>query len=216
MSTEAVVKPHAVAVRIKHRAQQDPAWVRWGLTLFALAIVGLLVVVPVVNIFAEALSDGLRAYWNNLFADPDTRQSIFLTLTVVPIALVANIIFGITAAWAIARFNFPGRTLLTALIDLPFSVSPVAAGLMFVLIFGLQGYFGPFLRRDGYSIMPYVISILAVGLFVLLFFLFRPTSRSARRSVWKHPWLSVPVGSGVVFALLFFVQQYFHVWPRNQ
>ena len=216
MSTEALLRPHAVAVTVRRHAQEDPAWVRWSLTLFALAVVGLLVVVPVVNIFAEALSEGLRAYWNNLFADPDTRQSVFLTLTVVPIALVANIVFGLTAAWTIARFNFPGRTLLTSLIDLPFSVSPVVAGLMFVLIFGLQGYLGPFLRRDGYSVMPYLISILGVGLFILLFFLFRPNSHPASQAFWKYPWLSVLIGSAAAFSLLLFIQQYFHVWPRNQ
>jgi len=216
MSTEALVRPHAVAVTIRRHAQEDPAWVRWSLTLFALAVVGLLVVVPVVNVFAEALSEGLRVYWNNLFADPDTRQSIFLTLTVVPIALAANIVFGLAAAWAIARFNFPGRTLLTALIDLPFSVSPVVAGLMFVLIFGLQGYFGPFLRRDGYSVMPYLISIVGVGLFILLFLLLRPSNCQTRKGFWKYPWLSVLTGSGAVFSLLLFVQLYFHVWPRNQ
>lgn len=216
MSTEALVKPHVATVTIRRRAQEDPAWVRWGLTLFALAVVGLLVVVPVVNIFATALSDGLRTYWDNLFTDPDTRQSIFLTLTVVPIALVANIIFGLMAAWAIARFNFPGRTLLTALIDLPFSVSPVVAGLMFVLIFGLQGYLGPFLRRDGYSIMPYLVSILAVGVFIVLFFLFQPTNPQAHRGLWKHSWFSVLVGSGAVFAIFLLLQLYFHLWPQNQ
>jgi len=216
MSTEALVKSSAVTLTIRRHAQEDAAWVRWSLTLFALAVVGLLVVVPVVNVFAEALSEGLRAYWNNLFADPDTRQSIFLTLTVVPIALVANVVFGLAAAWAVARFNFPGRTLLTALIDLPFSVSPVVAGLMFVLIFGLQGYLGPLLRRDGYSVMPYLISILGVGLFILLFFLFRPNSHQRSQAFWKYPWLSVPIGSAAVFSLLFFIQQYFHIWPRNQ
>src|SRR5438876_6785627 len=215
MSTEAILKPQGLA-GVRSQAQEDPAWVRWSLTLFALAVVGVLVVIPVVNIISEALSEGLSVYCKNLFADPDTRQSIILTLTVVPIALVANVIFGLTAAWSIARFNFPGRTLLTALIDLPFSVSPVVAGLIFVLIFGLQGYFGPFLRRDGYSIMPYVISILGTGLFTLLFFLFRPSNVQARRGFWKYAWLSVFVGSGVVFGVLLFAQQYFHVWPRNQ
>src|SRR5215472_916520 len=216
MNTEALLRPHQVSVQIRSHAQGDPAWVRLSLTLFALAAVGLLVVVPVINVFTEALSDGLHAYWNNLFGDPDTRQSIFLTLTVVPIALVANIVFGLAAAWAIARFNFPGRTLLTALIDLPFSVSPVVAGLMFVLIFGLQGYFGPFLRRDGYSVMPYLISIVGVGLFMLLFLLVRPSNRQTRKGFWKYPWLSVLTGSGVVFFLLLFVQLCFHVWPHNQ
>ena len=221
MSTEAIVKPQVIAVVKKRQVQEDPAWVRWSLTLFALAVIGVLVVVPVVNIFSVALSEGVSVYWNNLFADPDTRQSIILTLTVVPIALVANVIFGLTAAWSIARFNFPGRTLLTALIDLPFSVSPVVAGLMFVLIFGLQGYLGPFLRRDGYSVMPYLISILGAGLFVPLFFLFRPSdvrpgNAQARHRFWKRSWLSLLVGSSAVFGVLLFAQQYFHVWPRNQ
>src|SRR3989454_12445276 len=131
MNTEAILeKPQAIAGARIRQAQQDPAWVRWGLTLAVLAVVGVLVVIPVVNIFAEALSEGVGVYWKNLFADPDTRQSIILTLTVAPIALVANLIFGLAAAWAIARFNFPGRTLLTALIDLPFSVSPVVAVLV--------------------------------------------------------------------------------------
>ena len=156
--TAADARP-AVAGRRVRQAQQDPAWVRWGLTLAAAAVVGVLIVIPVVHVFAGALSEACGVYWDNLFGDPDTRHSILLTLTVVPLALVANVVFGVAAAWAIARFRFPGRTVLTALIDLPFSVSPVVAGLMFVLIFGLQGYFGPFLRRDGYAIMPYLTSL---------------------------------------------------------
>src|SRR5215203_4833079 len=148
------------------KAQQDPAWVRWSLTGLAVGVVGVLVVIPVVNIFVEALSEGVGAYWANLFDDPDTRHAMLLTLTVVPFALAANLVFGIAAAWAIARFEFRGRTLLTSLIDLPFAVSPVVAGLMFVLIFGLQGYLGPFLRRDGYTVMPYLTSLVAVVLFV--------------------------------------------------
>jgi sulfate/thiosulfate transport system permease protein len=132
--------------RRMRQAQQDPLWVRWSLILAAVAVVGVLIVVPVVHVFAGALSEGVRVYWDNLVADADTRHSILLTLTVVPLALAANVVFGIAAAWAIARFRFPGRTVLTAMIDLPFSVSPVVAGLMLVLIFGLQGYVGPFLR----------------------------------------------------------------------
>ena len=217
MSSETLVeKPDAIAVAGLRHIQEDPAWVRWGLTAAALVVVGVLVVIPVVNIFYEALREGVGVYWKNLVADPDTRQSIFLTLTVVPIALVANIIFGVAAAWCISRFNFPGRTFLTAVIDLPFSVSPVVAGLMFVLIFGLQGYFGPFLRRDGYAVMPYLISFLGVFLLVVLYFLFRPRNPKARRGLWDHPWLSILLGGLVVFGLLFFIQQYFELWPRNK
>lgn len=198
------------------RAQQDPAWVRWSLTLLAVSVVGVLVVIPVVNIFVQALSEGIEVYWNNLFSDPDTRHSMLLTLTVVPLALVANIVFGVAAAWSIARFKFPGRTLLIALIDLPFAVSPVVAGLMFVLIFGLQGYLGPFLRRDGYSIMPYLTSLLGVAVFVVAFHLLRPTDPQARRGLWNYPWLVAVAGSAAVFLLLFVVQQELELWPRHQ
>src|SRR5687768_3416598 len=105
-----------VAVRAR-RAQQDPVWVRWGLIAAMLLVVGVLVIIPVVHVFAQALVDGVGVYWDNLFNDPDTLHSIILTLTVAPAALVANLLFGIAAAWAIARFSFPGRTVLTTLID---------------------------------------------------------------------------------------------------
>ncbi len=204
--------PRAAGAR---RSQQDPAWVRWTLTAAALLTVGVLVGVPVVNVFYEALKEGLGTYVQNLFFDPDTRQAIVLTLTVVPIALAANIIFGVVAAWAIARFRFPGRSLLTALIDLPFSVSPVVAGLMFVLIFGLQGYLGPFLRRDGYAVMPYLISLLGVLVLSGVYVFLRPKQPKATLVRWRHPFLVVSVGSVAVFAVLFALQQHFAVWPKN-
>src|SRR5262249_22947215 len=130
-------------------AQEDPWLVRWSLIAVAAFIMGVLVVIPLVNVFYEALAKGLRTYWDNLVADPDTLSAVLLTLKVAPAAVAANVIFGLAAAWAIARFRFPGRTLLTAMIDLPFAVSPVVAGLIFVLIFGLQGYLGPWLREHG-------------------------------------------------------------------
>jgi sulfate transport system permease protein len=216
MPTENRATTASIRARRIRAAQQDPAWVRWGLTAFAVLVVGVLVVIPVVNIFVAALSEGLGTYWHNLFGDPDTRHSILLTLTVAPIALVANTIFGIAAAWTVARFRFPGRTLLTALIDLPFSVSPVVAGLMFVLIFGLQGYFGKFLREDGYAVMPYATSALAVAASVLLYFLLRPASPRARRGLWRHPGPVVLLGGAAVFGLLFSLQQVFDVWPHGQ
>jgi sulfate transport system permease protein len=127
--------------------------VRWGLTLAAVAVIGILVVVPVVNVFYQALAKGPGVYWTNLVADPDTRHAILLTLTVAPAAVALNLVFGVAAAWAIARFRFPGRTLLVSLIDLPFAVSPVVVGLAFVLLFGLQGYFGPWLREHGFKVI---------------------------------------------------------------
>ncbi len=127
--------------------QEDPALVRGVLIVLAVTVLGLLVVVPLVNVFHEALRGGPRAYWDNLVNDPDTWSAILLTLQVAPAAVLANLVFGLAAAWAIARFRFPGRTLLTAVIDLPFAVSPVVAGLIFVLLFGLQGFLGPWLRE---------------------------------------------------------------------
>jgi sulfate transport system permease protein len=127
--------------------------VRWTLTLAAVAVIGVLVVVPVVHVFAQALAKGIGVYWDTLVADADTRHAIQLTLTVAPVAVALNLVFGVAAAWAIARFRFPGRTLLVTLIDLPFAVSPVVAGLMFVLLFGLQGYFGHWLRDHGLKVI---------------------------------------------------------------
>jgi sulfate transport system permease protein len=204
-----------IASRMR-RAQEDPIWVRWTLTAAALAVLGVLVVIPVVNVFAEALSEGAGVYWKSLVDDPDTRHAIGLTLTVVPIAVFLNVLFGVSAAWAISRFKFRGRTLLTALIDLPFSVSPVVAGLMFVLIFGLQGYFGAFLRRDGYAIMPYVTSFVAVVLLAIAYLFLRPENPRDRRGFWKRPALTLCAGGALVFGVLVFAQQALVVWPENQ
>jgi sulfate/thiosulfate transport system permease protein len=208
MPSEVAAYSPEVTVPPRRRAPQDPLWVQWTLIAITLAVVGVLIIIPVVHIFAVALSDGVGVYWKNLVADPDTRHSIVLTLTVVPIALAANIVFGVAAAWAIARFNFPGRTLLTAFIDLPFAVSPVVAGLMFVLIFGLQGYLGPFLRRDGYAVMPYLVSLLGAAIAAALSFLLR--------GIWRHTWVATLAGCTLVFLGLLFVQQYLHLWPQNQ
>ena len=199
------------------RAQEDPAWVRYTLTALALGVVGLLVVVPILNVFVGALSEGVGVYWKNLVADADTRHAILLTLTVVPIALVANVVFGVAAAWAVSRFSFPGRTLLIAFIDLPFSVSPVVAGLMFVLIFGLQGYFGAFLRRDGYQVMPFVVALVVTLLALAFYLLLRPSDVRRRAGFWKaSPWLVMSLGGGALFAVLVVLQQVLGIWPHGQ
>ena len=130
----------------------DPAWVRYLLTGAALSSLTVLVMVPVVAVFVEAFADGWAAYWRNL-ADPDTVSSILLTLAVAGCAVPLNVLFGVAAAWAVTRFDFRGRTLLVSLIDLPFAISPVVAGLMFVLLFGMQGYFGPWLARNGIPVL---------------------------------------------------------------
>jgi len=109
----------------------------------AVAIVGLLIVVPLVAVFAEAFALGVAAWWRALTGDPDTRHAIWLSLTVAPVAVAINTVFGVAAAWLVARFRFPGRSLLISFFDVPFSVSPVVAGLAIVLIFGRQGLLGP-------------------------------------------------------------------------
>jgi len=161
---------HPTARRL---VQEDPWWVRWPLITGALAIVVVLIVIPLVNVFYQALAAGLSTYFDNLLKDPDTRHAILLTLTVAPAALALNIVFGIAAAWAIARFQFRGRTLLVSLIDLPFSVSPVVAGLIFVLLFGLQGYFGRWLREHGFKIIFATPGLILVTSFVTLPFVAR-------------------------------------------
>jgi sulfate transport system permease protein len=155
------------------RAQQDHWLVRWSVIGGAVGIVGVLVILPVVFVFWQALADGFGAYWNNLFGDPDTAHAILLTLIVAPVSVVLNVVFGIAAAWTIARFQFPGRTVLTTLIDLPFSVSPVVAGLIFVLIFGLQGYLGPWLREHHIKVIFALPGLILATTFVTLPFVAR-------------------------------------------
>ena len=138
---------------LARRAQDDPRWVKVFLILAAVGVMAFFVVVPLVNVFVQAFANGPRAYWQNLVGDADTLHSIELTLMVAPVAVISNLVFGIAAAWAIARFRFPGRALLTALIDLPFSVSPVVVGLFLVLLFGLQGYFGQWLRAHDLKVV---------------------------------------------------------------
>jgi sulfate transport system permease protein len=139
-------------VLVARRATTEPALVKAALTALAVLFMGVFLVVPLVAVFAQALEKGGRAYTAAL-TEPMAVAALKLTLLVAGIAVPLNVVFGVAAAWAIARFRFPGRTLLTALIDLPFSVSPVVAGLMFVLIFGLQGYLGPWLRDHGIKIL---------------------------------------------------------------
>ncbi|MDY3552676.1 sulfate ABC transporter permease subunit CysW [Gemmata sp. JC717] len=155
-----------------HR-RTEPVWLRATLTVLALLAMAILVVIPVISVFAEALADGAGAYWRNLTADADTRHSVLLTLTVAPIAVLLNLVFGVAAAWAITRFRFRGRTLLVTLIDVPFSVSPVVAGLMFVLLFGLQGLLGPWLRANGLQVLFTVPGLVIATTFVTLPFVAR-------------------------------------------
>jgi sulfate/thiosulfate transport system permease protein len=154
-------------------ARLDPWWVKGILITAALSVLGVLIVVPVASVFYQALQPGVGTYFKNLFDDADTLHAMLLTVIVTPVAVVANVIFGVAAAWCIARFRFPGRTLLTALIDLPFSVSPVVAGLMLLLLFGLQGYLGPWLREHDIKIVFALPGLILATTFVTLPFVAR-------------------------------------------
>lgn len=179
-------------------ARQDHWLVRGGLTLATLSVVGVLIVVPLVSVFARAFAKGVGPYWDSLFGDPDTRHSILMTATVAPVAVALNLVFGVAAAWCVARFRFTGRTLLITLIDLPFSVSPVVAGLVFVLLFGAQGYFGPWLREHGYQVIFAPPGLVLVTAFVTFPFVARelipvleavgPEEEMAARSLGASGW----------------------------
>ena len=133
-------------------ALAEPVWLRRGLIAVGLGFLGVFILLPLLVVFAEALQRGFGAYLAAL-AEPDAQAAIGLTLLVAAIAVPFNTVFGVAAAWAIAKFRFRGKALLITLIDLPFSVSPVIAGLIYVLLFGLHGWLGPWLRAHDLQIV---------------------------------------------------------------
>jgi sulfate transport system permease protein len=155
------------------RAPTEPWWVRWTLIAFTIIILVFLLVLPLAVVAHEALADGWEAY-KEAVRDPGTWQAIRLTLITAAIAVPANTLFGIASAWCLSKFRFRGKSLLTALIDLPFAVSPVVAGLVFVLLFGpARGYFGPWLSRHGVQIIFAVPGIVLATAFVTFPFVAR-------------------------------------------
>lgn len=125
-------------------AVTEPALVRWLLTAIALIFLGVILVIPLAAVFTEALRKGWSAYVAALI-EPDALAAMRLTLLTAVIAVPLNLVFGLAASWALAKFNFRGKQILITLIDLPFAVSPVISGLIYVLMFGLQGWLGPWL-----------------------------------------------------------------------
>ena len=146
--------------------------VRWVLTSLAIAFLALFLVLPLFTVFAQALARGWGAYLA-AFREPDALSAIRLTLTVAAIAVPFNLVFGVAAAWAIAKFEFAGKSLLITLIDLPFSVSPVVSGMIYVLIFGSQGLFGAFFIEHGIQIIFAVPGIVLATIFVTFPFVAR-------------------------------------------
>ncbi|EKS32627.1 sulfate ABC transporter permease subunit CysW [Afipia clevelandensis] len=155
-----------------HEIRTEPFLVRWTLITIAVLFLTVFVVLPLVVVFSEAFSRGIGAYLAAL-SDPEALSAIRLTLTVAAISVGLNLVFGVIAAWAIAKFEFRGKVFLITLIDLPFSVSPVISGLVFVLLFGAQGYFGTWLQSHGIQILFAVPGIALATTFVTFPFVAR-------------------------------------------
>ncbi len=153
-------------------ATSEPAWLRWLLTAIAIALILGVVVLPLAVVIVEASASGWQAYLTAVTED-DAIAAIRLTLLVAVLCVPANIVFGVVAAWAITKFRFPGKSLLLTLIDLPFSVSPVVAGLVFVLLFGAQGWLGPWLREHDIKIIFATPGIVLATIFVTFPFVAR-------------------------------------------
>ena len=150
----------------------EPAWVRYALIAVALIFLTLFLFVPLVAVFTEALKKGWDVYKESVL-DPDALSAIKLTFIAAGIAVPLNLVFGVAAAWTIAKFDFPGKSILLSLIDLPFSVSPVIAGLIYVLLFGSQGWFGPWLMDHDIKILFAVPGIVLATVFVTFPFVAR-------------------------------------------
>lgn len=161
----------AAAARVRN-ATTETAFVRWLLIALGLLFIGLVLVLPLASVFLEALRGGVSAFFASV-GDADTLSAIRLTLLVAAISVPLNIVFGLAAAWAIAKFDFRGKSLLVTLIDLPFSVSPVISGLIYVLLYGANGWFGPFLKEWDIKIIFNVSGLVLATIFVTFPFVAR-------------------------------------------
>ncbi|MDR3489499.1 MAG: sulfate ABC transporter permease subunit CysW [Bradyrhizobium sp.] len=159
-------------VSARNDLRTEPGPIRLVIIAMALVFLTVFVVLPLVVVFAQAFSKGIGAYFSAL-SDPEALSAIRLTLWVAAISVGLNLVFGLVAAWAIAKFDFRGKTLLISLIDLPFSVSPVIAGLVFVLLFGAQGYWGPWLQSHNLHVLFAVPGITLATVFVTFPFVAR-------------------------------------------
>ncbi|PPC95578.1 MAG: sulfate ABC transporter permease subunit CysW [Methylotenera sp.] len=156
----------------RSRATSEPTWVRYALTTIALSFLALFLFVPLAAVFTEALRKGFDTYITALI-DPDALSAVKLTFIAALIAVPLNLVFGVAAAWAIAKFEFKGKSILITLIDLPFAVSPVIAGLIYVLIFGLQGWFGSALVDNDIKVIFAIPGIVLATIFVTFPFVAR-------------------------------------------
>lgn len=168
-----VTDSHLLAEKLQSRdATREPKWVRYTLLSIALLFFLSCLILPLILVFLEAFRQGVEVYINALI-NPDTLSAVKLTLLTAAIAVPLNVIFGVAAAWAVAKFQFAGKSILTTLIDLPFSVSPVIAGLMLVLIFGMQGWFGPWFMDHDIKVLYAVPAIVLATVFITVPFVAR-------------------------------------------
>ena len=172
LPASALPAPRAVAPRRALAATAEPAWVRRTLIGIALGFLALFLFVPLAAVFYEALKKGVDVYFAAI-TEPDALSAIRLTLLAAAIAVPLNLVFGVAAAWCIAKFHFRGKNVLLTLIDLPFSVSPVIAGLIYVLVFGLQGWFGEWLRDHDLKVIFALPGIVLATVFVTFPFVAR-------------------------------------------
>jgi sulfate transport system permease protein len=160
------------SVEIRHEATNEPAWIRALLIGLAIVLILAIVVLPLAVVVVQALGEGVAAYFTAI-TDADTLAALKLTLLVAAITVPANLVFGVAAAWAITKFHFRGKNLLLTLIDLPFSVSPVVAGLVFVLLFGAHGWFGGWLVEHNVKVIFATPGIVLATIFITFPFVAR-------------------------------------------
>lgn len=170
--SEIAAAPFPIRRRKVRAVTQDSPAARYFLIAVAVAFLALFLFAPLAVVFAEAVSKGAEAFFN-AFNEPDALAAIRLTLLIAAISVPANLVFGLAAAWSIAKFSFPGKSLLITLIDLPFSVSPVVSGLVYVLVFGAQGFWGGWLSAHGLQVVFAVPGIVLATIFVTFPFVAR-------------------------------------------
>jgi sulfate/thiosulfate transport system permease protein len=197
MSTQPLVRrrtPTATSGARARDVRADSRAMRWAVLATAIAFLGLFIVLPLVNVFVQAFSKGLQAFWSAINS-ADALAAIYLTLLAAAISVALNLVFGVTAAWAIAKFEFRGRSLLITIIDLPFAVSPVIAGLVFILLFGSQGYFGEWLQDRDIRIVFALPGIVLATVFVTFPFVARELIPLMREQGTQHEEAALSLGA---------------------
>lgn len=180
---------------IQAKGTTDPKWVKWLLITIALLFLGLFLILPLITVFLQAFDKGLDVYMAAI-TQPEALSAIKLTLLVAVISVPVNALFGIAAAWAITKFQFRGKNILITLIDLPFAISPIIAGLIFVLLFGAQGVFGDWLFEHDIKIVFAVPGIILATLFVTVPFVARELIPLMQAQGTSEEEASITLGAG--------------------